>query len=445
MRPRETWDKSSKGPDEKRRRGSAAKRPRTGSMSNLATARGSASTLYSEPSSPTTHSGGQAEAIEADPELPLPKRPRASSEERTPQKAKHMPMDDASAAAALERAIRASPHKFVGSQKSPIELGDLTPKPTRRVLFPSPSNSKEGQSKPKSLVDSANIPIKLRNNSEQTRTSPSSHTRAQVARQLSVERNTVFDDFLVTEQEFSARSKATTPSKAKPGQQNLLTTPKSSPRRDVLPISGDFFSSAAKALFRHKSFSPSKRTPNRSNTGSFGPLEELSPFTANMNRLLSEPIQRQDKDTTMEDARDGPSSPDGSAHTFDFPSLPSLHNTPGGRPGTRTLEFDFSAFDSQDLISTDIPIPSSPPVWFGMYGNGDIEEEDRVARELWGPDAGASSSLPNGVMDSSPVRVMVGVRTGSSSGKTDDPGDGSGDNGGGNRRLEADLSAVIQN
>lgn len=44
------------------------------------------------------------------------------------------------------------------------------------------------------------------------------------------------------------------------------------------------------------------------------------------------------------------------------------------------MDFDFSQFDSQDLLSTDVPMPSSPPVWFGVY-------EDPIehgAGSLWG-------------------------------------------------------------
>lgn len=46
---------------------------------------------------------------------------------------------------ALQRAIQSSPGRFHGSQDSPIEIEELTPKPTRRMLFPSPRQ--EGQVK----------------------------------------------------------------------------------------------------------------------------------------------------------------------------------------------------------------------------------------------------------------------------------------------------------
>jgi hypothetical protein len=47
--------------------------------------------------------------------------------------------------AALQRAIQSSPGRSQGSQDSPIEIEELTPKPTRRMLFPSPR--KDGQVK----------------------------------------------------------------------------------------------------------------------------------------------------------------------------------------------------------------------------------------------------------------------------------------------------------
>lgn len=46
---------------------------------------------------------------------------------------------------ALARAIQSSPVRFNGSQASPIEIDDVTPKPTRRLLFPSPR--REGEAK----------------------------------------------------------------------------------------------------------------------------------------------------------------------------------------------------------------------------------------------------------------------------------------------------------
>ncbi|KXL43032.1 MAG: hypothetical protein FE78DRAFT_93074 [Acidomyces sp. 'richmondensis'] len=47
---------------------------------------------------------------------------------------------------ALTRAIQSSPVRYHGSQESPIEIPDITPKPTRRLLFPSPRRAGEVKS-----------------------------------------------------------------------------------------------------------------------------------------------------------------------------------------------------------------------------------------------------------------------------------------------------------
>lgn len=53
---------------------------------------------------------------------------------------------------ALARAIQSSPARFQGTQQSPIELEELTPKPTRRLLFPSPGNEKQAS------LDDSHVP-----------------------------------------------------------------------------------------------------------------------------------------------------------------------------------------------------------------------------------------------------------------------------------------------
>lgn len=84
---------------------------------------------------------------------PPAKRQRANSmQARQPRPAAQGLWTGAELGAALHRAIQSSPARFVGTQESPIELeDDLTPRPTRRLLFPSPR--KDGESI--SLDDSA--------------------------------------------------------------------------------------------------------------------------------------------------------------------------------------------------------------------------------------------------------------------------------------------------
>ena len=66
------------------------------------------------------------------------------------------------------------------------------------------------------------------------------------------------------------------------------------------------------------------------------------------------------------------------------------------------MDFDFSQFDSQDLLSTDVPMPSSPPAWFGVYEDP-IEDG---AGSLWGDYAlpNSASTPPDNEGDSNGVQ-----------------------------------------
>lgn len=72
-------------------------------------------------------------------------RPRSHSMQAQHRVENTAQWDSTQLDAALQRAIQSSPGRFQGSQDSPIEVDDLTPKPTRRMLFPSPR--KDGQMK----------------------------------------------------------------------------------------------------------------------------------------------------------------------------------------------------------------------------------------------------------------------------------------------------------
>ncbi len=348
MRPKEVWEKPQYGGDGRPKRSNSGKKQQTEPGSEQpASSRSGTANSYTNASSPA-YEGGQTENIEANPQLPLMKHRRASSVQLTSPQSKPR-MNDASALAALERAIKSSPHKFVGSQHSPIEVGDLTPQPTRRILFPSPTQSQEARSKCNSTNPS--------DSQAKSRTLEDiSNGKIDQADKENCPPTTDDDglDQLFEEDPFiSARSITPTP----PGSNRTLVfkTPTRTPGR-LPPTTGDFFSSAAKALLRHQT--TPKRTPTRDNQ----PLGELSPFTAHLNKLLS-------------DANNG--SPE--SQSFEFLSLPSLHNTPGRQ--MQTMDFDFSQFDSQDLLSTDVPMPSSPPAWFGVYedpiekGTGSLWED----------------------------------------------------------------------
>ena len=106
---------------------------------------------------------GQADgADEKDQELPqMPpqtSRPRANSlSTAEPRRGGSQPHWNASQLnSALTRAVQSSPVRLEGSQQSPIEVDDLTPRPTRRLLFPSPRRDGEI----KSLDDNAQVSLK---------------------------------------------------------------------------------------------------------------------------------------------------------------------------------------------------------------------------------------------------------------------------------------------
>ena len=354
MRPKEVWDKTQNGPDEKRKRGTNGKRQRANSTSDQAASavpNGSALDSYG---SSSANNGGQTEDVEAESQLPPFKHRRASSQHTISPQAKHRIAEEASAVAALKRAIRSSPHKFRGTEHVPIDVEDLTPQPTRRVLFPSPTLSEDATMNRNPVANTSDKgynqkPSKLfevpdNDQADKENCPPPTEDDGL--------------DHLFTEDHHATR--ATTPTPTSSSRAHTFKTPRRSPNRPP-PTTGDFFSSTAKALLR------APTTPKRTPSKDIQPLAELTPFTAHLNQLLS-------------DANNGNGSP--GSRSFDFPSLPSLHNT----PGRRTMDFDFSQFDSQDLLSTDVPMPSSPPAWFGVY-------EDPIehgAGSLWGDFA-----LPN--------------------------------------------------
>ncbi|KAF2838359.1 hypothetical protein M501DRAFT_956805 [Patellaria atrata CBS 101060] len=279
------------------------------------------------------------------------KRPRAVSME--PLSSGNLPKntwDDPKAEAALRRAIQSSPAKFLGSQDSPIEIEpDLTPRPTRRLLFPSPR--KEGQVK--SLEDGPN-PSKLQSSVEPTEITVEAVT--------SIEFNDIDttdkenqppqgdDDGLAhLFEEMESRSPHTTP-KSTHSFKDLLQTPTTSrSRRGILTPSRGYGSGTNEAEINLL------ETPTRtSRTGQL--MAPMTPFTMQLQQFLSDGVN---------------SSP---SKLFDFSMLPNF-DTPGR---TSTL-LNLDDLSSDNFFSTDIPMPSSPPVnMFSLY-----EDPDTSTAAMW--------------------------------------------------------------
>lgn len=269
------------------------------------------------------------------PQLPIVKRPRALSAQLSPEQTRKGGMNDAAAAAALHRAIQSSPARLTGAQHTPAIAADLTPKPTRRLLFPSPKQSNTAKV---AHTFSSSVTANGRGTVSTVPQLSSDKEDEQADKEncppMETMEETLNDLF---EEEPQSLARPTTPIPSGQSPDHTFRTPRNaSGLHRVPPKTGDFFSSTAKALLHHPN------TPKRALARSDAqPLGEVTPFTAHLNQLFS----------------DAPS-----AH-FDFPTLPPLQNTPGRFDNG----YDFSQFDSQDFISTDVPMPSSPPAWFGVY------------------------------------------------------------------------------
>lgn len=347
IRPKEVWEKTQRDPSEKRKRGPRAKKQKPESTSQQAGSDCSqGANQQSEASSPANETGAGHEAEEA-PQLPQYNRPRASSLQLTSDK--NADSRGNSATVALQRAIQSSPARFIGTKNIPIEIGDFTPKPTRRVLFPSPVHAKD-------QVPSGEISSGVSETNKKASPKAADQSINEDYDQADKENcppppeveeryNGMFKD----NEQISSRPTTPTPSSRVSLQLFKTPTKPKTPDRQP-PTTGDFFSSAAKALLLP---STPKHTPSK--TSNTQPLGEITPFTAHLNQLFSEASNATPSRGSI----------------FDFPSFPSLNNTPKG--GT-CPDFDLSNFDTQEMLSTDMAIPSSPPAWFGVYEDP-IEQE----------------------------------------------------------------------
>lgn len=248
------------------------------------------------------------------------------------------------------REVRSSPPPHLtGALHTPLEVTDLTPKPTRRILFPSPRQGKESRAlgETSSNLDKPGEDVGLK---EDFSCCPDDDQSNKENRPPTPSEDQHFDSLFEDSQDTVLR--LATPSPRNMANPDLFTTPgKAVTPERPLPFTGDFFSSAAKMLFHPTT--PAQLLPKFQQTP---PVGELTPFTLQVNRLLS-------------DANTG--SPSGGT-SFDFSTLPYLHLSPNSHA---RADFDLSSFDPQDYLSTDIAIPSSPP-WFGVYEDPKENDDD---------------------------------------------------------------------
>ena len=326
MRPHHVWAKKEAVPDKNKKKRIHRRKPRSENDGHMS----DAIVPNSEANAPDSQEQSQLPSFldgTVDQEVQSAMPRRASSAGFVV----NFPFEDSAAQAALMRAIQSSPVGLRrGSKDSPISLDmDLTPKPTRRLLFPSPRHPGE-----KKLLSDHRFP-----QMPQKQLSPSSKN---------VLENQVPDDLEENDKENcppSARDndhdlprifEATSSQKTTPeGQsfEDLLKTPTPSSR--VNPLTPNRSIEAIDLM------TPSRmmRTPRAS--GNATTVAPETPFTRQLNALLSEGM---------------PSSP---SQTIDFSLFPTF-NTPGRNHSGAGFEFLGGEF------SSDFPCPSSPPTALGF-------------------------------------------------------------------------------
>ncbi|EMC98293.1 hypothetical protein BAUCODRAFT_32311 [Baudoinia panamericana UAMH 10762] len=293
-------------------------------------------------------------------------RPRASSLQAQQRRRSRDGMNASELNSALTRAVQSSPVPFNGSQQSPIEIEDLTPKPTRRLLFPSPR--REGEVK--SLDDNGQASLHATPPSGKSAVgkpplSPKAHfavtnNNLNVFEAFTCEKENLapgveLDDGLMRLFEGSPNAAFKTPSKTSaksttttsPSQQQLsdllkTPTPARTNRKPLSPNSNlargapinDFLTSPSSTRYFLRS-TPSRqaRSPGRpSSDDRRQQAIEMTPFSRNLAQMLS--------DSGENGAFTSPS------HTFDFAELPTF-TTPGRNLG----EMDWGGMD--DILSSE--------------------------------------------------------------------------------------------
>ena len=395
MRPPYVWDQKK---DDKPRNGGRKKSDVTQKSQNGSQG-GGKPTGHSNGSSPMdgpSNESSQEPKSNDDPKLPPIKRKRALSVQMPSVSANETDRHIApTAVAALQRAIQSSPGQFIGSKHIPIELDDCSPKPTRRVLFPSPKSSKSV-----GLQDCNDISPVIHTINDPFVTSGPDPTDKENLPPRNDEFDDLFDDF---PRSTSCPSSPPSASRALP---NPFKTPTKTLQKPIL-TTGDFFSSAAKAFFQ-----PS-RTPSRtplSHKHSFATGTALTPFTRHLNDILSDTL-----------GVDGSPSRFSPGKFLDFPpSLPPLEGE--AAPETPGRYFRSEDFDFGQLTSEAVGLPSSPPAaWFGVY-------EDPAEEKVGSWDLGLGSL---GSLGSSPFKEAEQGQGPTENGATGNGATGNGEGDGG--------------
>jgi hypothetical protein len=357
MRPETHWSKKRTDPGRRRRPRAKKSQGEETDFSDAANGFSDGAALTSEAPVPDLSLGGDSAPLDLTervnetslPALPPLEKSTSMPEQNTNLLSGHESGINPADFAALQRAIQSSPSRFLGFRKSLTEGDKQSPDPARRSLFPSPKSGGPlgvdiNKDKPPSAKKS--LPPKT----------PNEIRLAVVDDDVADKENQPPQPVEIDDLDDLFSDLPTTPSRKRavnfvsPGA--LFKTPamRNSPLKTSL-ATGDFFSSAAKA-FLH-----APQTPNKTPTSKA--LTELTPFTRHLNQLLSEPNMESPSRFLSEIGNLTSNVDEGNSNLMD-----------GSTPSKmfRSGDFDFS-----DFPSSDGPMPSSPPAWFGIYKDHESE------------------------------------------------------------------------
>ncbi|KAI9678676.1 MAG: hypothetical protein M1817_005733 [Caeruleum heppii] len=414
MRPEERWTKEPKDPNEKKKTVRKKKTGKPGSKTASGDDRGSeaegshqTTRSIKESSQETTAPTMQQEATSDREQRPAPAvRSRARASSMQPRKASGQVrggLSSAEAAAALQRAIQSSPARLVGTAHSPIDVDDLGS--TKRVLFPSP---KKGLTTPAAVaIPTAADWAEAANGKGYTAALEDVDTNDK-------ENQPPADDEMTRLFEEDGE-RPTTPSRLSTVDRLFKTPHRAHQQSSLTPSKSKVFACAG------NDFLLPPRTPS-ARTGSDNPspsVAEPSPFTAQLQAMFSE----------------APGPPLSNDFVLALPSLESaMSGTGTGTTPGRPPSFEFPGYGLDDVFSTDMAMPSSPPPAFFSLYEDPIDAADSGG--LWSDYVGHDQGGFEGVLGEQKGQPMqdTGGEVGKSAIAVDDRGAAS---------LTVDFSALI--
>jgi hypothetical protein len=398
MRPEEKWTRNPKDPNQKKKRAYRPKSKRVAAKKGQDDdSKSDAPDQASEGSSPADaatevevdvedgrqgHTTGMVE-----PEV-LHLHGRATSAEAT-MSARQDALSHRPSAGLETRVFQSSPVLNEASHSHPAEA-DLTPKPLRRQLFPSPlkenqPNSQAASAKKNAVKPLAELPNfcrrspRLNRSMDVINTHPKTFDATQKENHESASGYNDSLDDLFEDNEDEFQQPPQTPSPSRRSDRLLLRTPGKTPSGGNPRTPGVNKSPSADGALQEA------RTPKRDFImGSNRTVEEMTPCTRLMhNEILKDHARRNESNTAA--PTEIPENPPAQQADFDFPDLPELDDL--SRNFGSMEHIDLNGFNAgfTDMFGTNVRgTNSSPPNGYYNYQNSDfLNQNSTGGQDQW--------------------------------------------------------------